>query len=110
MSKVGSCETLFAGTTMLGRNATAHQAVEMDIDELIRATRLYRSYVWSRSSSMILFPCTIYNYQLHCIHTGHKVQEEKIARLRASLGGDLSADTEAPPMVEGAVQCYTCYA
>ena len=41
MSKVGSCETLFAGTTMLGRNATAHQAVEMDIDELIRAARLY---------------------------------------------------------------------
>ena len=45
---------------------------------------------------------------------GHKAQEEKIARLRASLGGGLSADTEAPPMIEGAVHMLQnvskCYA
>ena len=55
MSKLESCETLFAGTTMLGRNATAHQAVEMDLDELIRATRLIE-YIFDQDQSKILFP------------------------------------------------------
>ena len=40
---------------MLGRNATAHQAVEMDIDELIRAARRYITYVIKFKYNMI--PC-----------------------------------------------------
>ena len=36
-SRLGSCETLMAGTTTLNRNSRDHQAVTMDLDELIRA-------------------------------------------------------------------------
>jgi len=99
-SKLGSCETLMAGTATLGNNSRDHQAVTMDLDELIRAPCLYTLFESNISMHGINI-WFIYVYLSYFMCQRHEAQEEKIRLLRASLASDGDEAKDAPPLIEG---------
>ena len=95
---LGSCETLMAGATMLGRHTGAPQSEELDLDELIKVACPYIVMIRDGTTSWILMRYPFKAYQFLT-----KVQERKLERLRGKLDmcGHPYAPSSPVPVVEG---------